>query len=63
LNAWNNSLHQLFNTAVSSGYIIINKYPTANPPYVAITKGTKDLYLDLTVVNFGVQIGPGTVLQ
>ena len=63
LNAWNNSLNQLFSSEVDNGYININKYPTANPPYVAITEGTKDLYLELTVINFGVQIGPGTVLQ
>ena len=63
LDAWNASLNQFFSSPITHGYVNINKFPTASPPYVAITKGSKNLYLSMTVINIGAQIGPGTVIQ
>lgn len=62
LTAWNTSLNQLFDEAVSNGYITIEKNSETNPTYVEITPGTKSLYIQMTVTKILTQIGPGIVI-
>jgi hypothetical protein len=63
LTAWNNTLNQLLEEPVDNGYMVIEKKPIASPTYVEISSGTKSVYLDLTLVRIGVQIGPGIVVD
>ena len=63
LDAWNNTLNQLFNEPIDNGYISIGKKPIASPTYVEISPGSKSVYLDMTLVRIGAQIGPGIVLD
>lgn len=63
LDAWNTSLNKMFEEAIRNGYINIYKNPIASPEYVYITPGSKNLYIELTVVKIGAQIGPGVVVS
>jgi hypothetical protein len=63
LTAWNNTLNQLLEEPVDNGFINIEKKPIASPTYVEISPASKSVYLDLTLVRIGVQIGPGIVVE
>ncbi len=65
--AWNDFLIQdgygIVFEYYNNGYINVNLDDTTTPNCVEITPGTKTLNLDLTVVQIGVQIGPGIVIM
>ena len=65
--AWNQSLRQdstgLLWEYYDNGYININLNKAQSPQRLEITPGTKSIYLHLTVVEIGAQIGPGWVLK
>jgi hypothetical protein len=63
LDAWNNSLNNLFEEPIINGYIIIQKNSPVNPTYVEIIPGTKGIFLEMTVCKILTQIGPGIVIQ
>ncbi len=64
VSAWNQSLNKLASEYKIDSEIDITMYPSANPSYVEIkSTATSDLYIDLTIIKIGAQIGPGTVLQ
>lgn len=63
LNAWNNTLQQIFSDPIDSGYLSIEKKPVASPTHIEISPGTKSLYIDLDVVRIGAQIGPGVIIE
>jgi hypothetical protein len=62
-DAWNNSLNQLFDEAVSNGFISIHKDSETSPTFVEIEPKSKSIYLDLQRTKILLQIGPGIVLQ
>ena len=62
LDAWNASFNKLLEEEVKNGYIVIEKRPIGSPEYLSITPGSKSIYIELTVIYIGVQIGPGTVI-
>ena len=62
LDAWNVSLNKLLEEEVENGYVIIEKRPIGSAEYVSITPGSKSIYIELTVIYIGAQIGPGTVI-
>jgi len=47
----------------NNGYINIQLDDTVTPNMVEITPGSKSINLELTIVEIGVQVGPGYVLQ
>ncbi len=63
LDAWNATFNDVLEEAVANGYINVQKYPVADPTYLRIIPGTKSIYLDLTMVTIGAQIGPGVVVK
>jgi len=63
LDAWNATFNDILEEAVANGYINVQKYPVDTPTYLRITPGTKSIYLDLTMVTIGAQIGPGVVVK
>ncbi|MFH1012955.1 MAG: hypothetical protein V1769_00405 [Thermoplasmatota archaeon] len=63
LDAWNATFNDVLEEAVANGYINVQKYPVADPTYLRIIPGTKSIYLDLTMVTIGAQIGPGVVVN
>ena len=63
LDAWNATFCDVLEEAIENGYINVQKYPAADPTYLKITPGTKNIYLDLTLFTIGAQIGPGVVVQ
>lgn len=63
LDAWNNSLHVIFEEAIENDDIAIQKWPVDTPEYVRIQGNAKNISVDITIVHIGAQIGPGTVLQ
>ena len=59
-NAWNESLHNLLGIYAVNGYINITMlHPTQN--YIEINPGTKDIILQLNVIDIYVQIGQGWI--
>lgn len=64
--AWNQSLRQdstgILWEYYNSGYININLNTAQSPQRIEITPGSKTIYLHLTVLEIGAQIGPGWVL-
>jgi hypothetical protein len=60
LPAWNESLHDLLGIYAVNGYININENSGQN--YVEITPGSKDVILELNVIDIYVQIGQGWIL-
>ncbi|DAC72977.1 MAG TPA: hypothetical protein DSN98_02305 [Thermoplasmata archaeon] len=60
LNAWNQSLHNLLGMYAVNGYINIDTLPAQS--YIEITPGTKDILLQLNVIEIYVQIGQGWIL-
>jgi len=65
LDAWTQALLEnetgLFWEYNKNGDIYVARNDTATPPRIEIKKGNKDLYLSLTVIKIGVQIGPGII--
>jgi competence protein ComGC len=61
-NAWNESLHTLLGIYDVNGYIHINWVSAQHPSYVEIIPGSKDINLQLNVINIYVQIGQGWIL-
>jgi hypothetical protein len=61
-NAWNESLHNLLGIYDTNGYLHINWVSTQPINYIEITPGSKDIDLQLNVINIYVQIGQGWVL-
>lgn len=60
LNAWNESLQNLLGIYVVNGYIDIVENPALG--YIEITPGSKDIMLQLNVIDIYVQIGQGWIL-
>lgn len=61
-NAWNVSLYNLLGIYMFNGYIDITWVSAQPTSYIEITPGTKDIMLQLNVINIYVQIGQGWVL-
>ena len=61
LNAWNESLYNLFGIYAIHGYIHINEVSAQPTSYIEITPGSKTINLQLNVINMYVQIGQGWV--
>jgi hypothetical protein len=59
-NAWNESLHNLLGIYAVNGYINIAVAPAQS--YIEIIPGTKDILLQLNVIDIYVQIGQGWIL-
>jgi hypothetical protein len=66
-DAW---YHCLVNTTrgllweyVKNNYVNVIMDKSTTPNYVKITPGSKDIYVKITVVEIGVQIGPGAVVS
>jgi hypothetical protein len=59
-NAWNESLHNLLGIYAVNGYINIAVAPAQS--YIEIIPGTKDILLQLNVIEIYVQIGQGWIL-
>jgi hypothetical protein len=59
-NAWNESLHNLLGIYAVNGYINIAVAPAQS--YIEIIPGTKDILLQLNVIDINVQIGQGWIL-
>jgi hypothetical protein len=65
LDAWNESLISensgLLYEYYDNGYINVGYDDPLNPDRIEITPGTKDIDIEFTIVELGVQIGPGIV--
>jgi len=64
LDAWNNSLNQLFEEPIQNNYMTIKKKPISDPTYVEIKEGNDgniEIYILKTKIMM--QIGPGIVIQ
>jgi hypothetical protein len=59
-NAWNESLNNLLGIYAVNGYINIAMAPAQS--YIEIIPGTKDILLQLNVIDIYVQIGQGWIL-
>jgi hypothetical protein len=59
-NAWNESLNNLLGIYAVNGYINIARDPAQS--YIEIIPGTKDILLQLNVIDIYVQIGQGWIL-
>jgi hypothetical protein len=59
-NAWNESLHNILGIYAANGYINIAVAPAQS--YIEIIPGTKDILLQLNVIDIYVQIGQGWIL-
>ncbi len=64
ITAWYNSLNLIFDEAIENDDITIRKFPIDSPDRVRM-EGAEDveISIDMTIIQFGAQIGPGTVLQ
>jgi hypothetical protein len=60
-NAWNESLYNLMGIYALHGYIHITSVSAQPTSYIEITPGTKDIILQLNVIDIFVQIGQGWV--
>jgi hypothetical protein len=60
-NAWNESLYNLMGIYAVHGYIHITPVSAQPTSYIEITPGTKDIILQLNVIDIFVQIGQGWV--
>ena len=67
LNAWNQSLKKddtgLFWEYVNNGYIAVDYDNPSSPTYIEISKVTKDIYLELAIIEICSQVGPGYVIE
>jgi hypothetical protein len=63
LDAWNNSLNQLFEELVKNEYISINKRTNLNCVEIKVINHEKDIDLELTMSTLKAQIGPGIVIE
>jgi hypothetical protein len=61
-NAWNESLHNLLGIYAVNGYIHITPVSAQPVNYIELTPGSKDIILQLNVINIYVQIGQGWIL-
>jgi hypothetical protein len=59
-NAWNESLHNLLGMYVLKGYIDITLDPVQG--YIEVIPVTRDIWLQLNVIQIYVQIGQGWIL-
>jgi hypothetical protein len=62
LNAWNESLHNLLGIYTVSLPPLMNINVNSGVGYIEITPGTKDILLQLNVIDIYVQIGRGWIL-
>ena len=61
LDAWNQTFNKLLYEEIKNGYITVEKLPPVSPEYVQIKPGSKDIHLEIEIVNIGAQIGPGII--
>lgn len=64
LNAWNSSLNGSMEKEIKNGYVDVSvtQHPTGDAEVVKISVISKPIYLELTIVDIYVQIGPGWVI-
>ena len=60
--AWNETLSILLESEINDGYVNLDIFPSANPPYVELSPRSRDIHLELTVVYIVAQIGPGYII-
>lgn len=67
LDAWNKSFMDneigLLWEYDHNGYIDVTYEKSANPKYIEISPNTKDIDIDFTILELGVQVGLGTVIN
>jgi hypothetical protein len=61
INAWNESLFRIIGIYDKNGCLHITQYGTEPTGYIEIQPGTKDIFLQLNVIDIQVQIGPGWI--
>jgi len=61
LNAWNESLHNILGIYDTNGCLLINVVGTQPTGYIEILPGTKNILLQLNVIDIFAQIGPGWI--
>jgi hypothetical protein len=61
-NAWNQSLYNILGIYAVNGYLHITPVSAQPTSYVELTPGSKDIILQLTVINIFAQIGQGWIL-
>ena len=61
LRAWNESLHNMLGIYDTNGCLQINMVGTSPTGYIEIKPGSKDISLQLNVIDMQVQIGPGWI--
>lgn len=61
LNAWNESLHSILGVYSTNGCLQITMVGTSPTGYIEIKPGSKDILLQLNVIDIQAQIGPGWI--